>query len=428
MNRSIDAGTPIASAARRDAWLAFALVFGLMVFDYVDRQVVVSMFPFLRHEWTLSDARLGLLASIVPITVAVATVPLSFLADRWGRVNSMALMALVWSGATIACAFARDYADLLAARAVVGLGEAAYGTAGAALLATLFPARMRSTILGAFASAGLVGSVLGVAVGGIVSQRYGWQAAFGLVGIPGIVLAIAFKAMVRDYPNVPLPRRVADGGAGAARTIVAALWKPRSLPLTCAGAGLQLLVVSATYSWLPSYFNRFQGHSPEVAAIHASIVVLVSGAGGVAWSVVADRLARRRARARLYVPAVSAFVCAGVMSFAFGVLEPGAAQYALLVAAAVSMTAAIGPSGAVVMDVAHPAMRATAASVLSLTQNLLGLAVGPVLTGYLSDLRGLQFAMAAVPAIGVPAACAFIAAARTYPADKARARAAGDSA
>src|SRR5580765_2936255 len=143
------------------AWFVFAMTFALMLFDYIDRQIVVSMFPHLKAEWDLSDKQLGALVSVVSITVAIGTVPLALVADRWSRVKSIFLMALVWSLATIACAFAQSYGQLLAARSVVGLGEAAYGAAGAALLATLFPARMRSTILGAFLGAGLVGSVLG---------------------------------------------------------------------------------------------------------------------------------------------------------------------------------------------------------------------------------------------------------------------------
>src|SRR4029079_7920149 len=118
--------------------------------------------------------------------------PLSLLADRWSRVKSIFLMALVWSLATIACAFAGSYAQLFGARAAVGLGEAAYGTVGAALLATLFPLRMRSSILGAFFLAGIFGSVLGVVLGGIIAERWGWQAGFGAVGVPGLLLAVVF--------------------------------------------------------------------------------------------------------------------------------------------------------------------------------------------------------------------------------------------
>ena len=130
---------------RRYAWTVFAIVFALMVVDYVDRQVVVSMFPYLKAQWTLSDGQLGGLVSIVSIMVALGTIPLSLLADRWSRVKSIFLMALVWSIATIACAYAQNYGHLLVARSIVGLGEAAYGSAGVALLATMFPARMRST-------------------------------------------------------------------------------------------------------------------------------------------------------------------------------------------------------------------------------------------------------------------------------------------
>src|SRR6187401_459347 len=139
---------------RRYAWTVFAIVFALMVVDYVDRQVVVSMFPYLKAQWTLSDGQLGGLVSIVSIMVALGTIPLSLLADRWSRVKSIFLMALVWSIATIACAYAASYSQLLATRAAVGVGEAAYGTVGAALLASLFPLRMRSTVIGAFLAAG----------------------------------------------------------------------------------------------------------------------------------------------------------------------------------------------------------------------------------------------------------------------------------
>jgi MFS family permease len=95
---------------------------------------------------------------------------------------------------------------LLGARSVVGLGEAAYGTVGAALLASLFPMRMRSTVLGAFLAAAMMGSVLGVMLGGFIADRWGWQAGFGAVGIPGLFLCFAFLAS-SDYKTVALPRK-----------------------------------------------------------------------------------------------------------------------------------------------------------------------------------------------------------------------------
>src|SRR5215831_4621198 len=194
-------------APRRYAWAVFAILFALMVMDYVDRQVIVSMFPHLKAEWALSDSQLGALVSIVSVTVAVGAVPLSLLADRWSRVKSIFLMALVWSLATISCAFATSYLNLLGARALVGVGEAAYGTVGAALLASLFPIKMRSTVLGAFLAAGMLGSVLGVVIGGFIAEHWGWQAGFGAVGVPGLVLCIVFLFIVKDYKTVSLPAK-----------------------------------------------------------------------------------------------------------------------------------------------------------------------------------------------------------------------------
>ena len=190
--------------SKRYAWFVFAMTFALMLFDYIDRQIVVSMFPHLKAEWDLSDKQLGALVSVVSITVALGTVPLSLIADRWSRVKSIFLMATVWSMATIACAFTRNYGQLFAGRAAIGLGEAGYGSAAGALLASIFPWRLRSTVLGAFLAAASLGSVLGVVLGGFISQHWGWRAAFGVVGFPGLVLALMFL-FVRDYKTVPLP-------------------------------------------------------------------------------------------------------------------------------------------------------------------------------------------------------------------------------
>ena len=413
-------------APSRYAWTVFAIMFLLMVVDYVDRQVVVSMFPHLKAEWSLSDGQLGGLVSIVSITVALGTVPLSLLADRWSRVKSIFLMALVWSAATITCAFAADYTHLLAARSVVGLGEAAYGSAGAALLASLFPVRMRSTVLGAFLAAGLMGSVLGVVLGGVIAERWGWQAGFGAVGIPGLLLAVLFIVIVRDYKTVALKPALASpreqgGTSMSARAVVAELLRPRTAWITCIGAGLQLVMVSTTYAWMPSFFNRYYGLAPDQAGLKTGVVVLVGGVAAIVWSIVADRLSARFPRARLQVPAIAAVSTAILMWLAFGVMTPGPAQFALIVAGAAVMTGSIGPVAAVVVDVIHPGLRATAASCLSLTQNLFGLAAGPLLTGMLSDAFGLPFALSVVPVFSLFAAGMFIVAARTYVIDLERA-------
>jgi predicted MFS family arabinose efflux permease len=403
------------------AWPVFAILFALMVVDFIDRQVVVSVFPHLKSAWRLSDTQLGALVSVISTVVGITTVPLSLLADRWGHVRSIFAMALVWSVATIACAFARDYRELLVARGFVGLGEAAYGPVGAALLARLFPMRMRSTVLGGFLAAAVVGSVLGVALGAFVAERWGWHASFGVAGLPGLLLAVVFVACMRRYDRVAAPD-AADAAAARlpAARVIAAFLEPRSAIVTCVASGFQLVTVWAVYAWLPSYLNRFHGFAPDRAGAQTAVVVLLGGVGAVLWGIVADRLALRRARARLYVPAIAAAATGCILIVAFTVLSPGPAQFATLLAAALIMTGTVGPCTAVVMDVVRPAIRATAASVLTITGNLLGSATGPLLAGALSDAYGLDVSLAAMPLFSFVAAAGLMVAARTYVADLAR--------
>ena len=178
-----------APASRLYAWAVFALTFGLMLSDYLSRQVIGAVMPALKVEWGLLDSQLAMLVSVVSLVVGVLTVPISLVADRWGRVRSITLMAFVWCLATVACGLAQSHGQLLWARAFVGLGEAAYGAAGGALLAHVFPERQRAAVLGAFLSASLFGSVLGVVLGGVVAAHSGWRMAFFVVGAPGLLLA-----------------------------------------------------------------------------------------------------------------------------------------------------------------------------------------------------------------------------------------------
>ncbi|WP_042111804.1 MFS transporter, partial [Acinetobacter rudis] len=148
------------------AWIVFALTFGLLISDYMSRQVLNAVFPLLKQEWLLSDSQLGLLSGIVALMVGLLTLPLSLLADRFGRVESLALMAGLWSLATLGCALADNYQHMLIARFMVGVGEAAYGSVGIAVVVAIFPREMRATLASAFMAGGVFGSFLGMALGG----------------------------------------------------------------------------------------------------------------------------------------------------------------------------------------------------------------------------------------------------------------------
>lgn len=401
--------------SKRSAWAVFSLTCLLMVFDFIDRQVIVSMLPFIKTDWGLSDTQLGGLISIVSLTVGLFSIPVALLADRWSRVKSIFAMGFVWSAATMACALAGNFAQLLALRGLVGIGEAGYAGAGAALLSNRFPGRMRAAILGAFTASAAIGAVLGVVLGGAIATRWGWQAAFGIVGVPGLILAFLFL-LVKDYETVDLTSAEAGQAAGkfSLRDVVrAVLDRPSALAIYVGGA-LQLFVVSTIYSWLPSFFNRAYGLPVDQAGVRAALVLLAGSLAAIAWGWLADRVSRDEPANKILVMTLSAVSSGLVLTVAFGVLSPGTAQFAGILLGAVLMTGTIGTVAAVTVDVAHPGLRATAIAIGALIQNLFGLAGGPFITGVISDQYGLVASLAVVPAFGFAAAVAFVMTIRLY--------------
>ncbi|HEU5297823.1 MAG TPA: MFS transporter [Burkholderiaceae bacterium] len=405
------------------AWFALAMTLALMIFDYVDRQVIVSLFPYLKAEWNLSDKQLGALVSVVSITVALGALPVALFADRVSRVKSIVVMAAMWSLATISCMWARGYGALLSARAMVGLGEAGYGSVGAALIASHFPARLRGAVLAAFFASASVGSVLGVMLGGVIAAKWGWQAAFGVVGIPGLLLALLYLK-VRDYRTVKMEPALdakRQSLREAALHIVKVLVRAPTMLWVCIGGAAQLIVVSALWSWLPSFLNRIHGVAPAQAGVKAALVVLAGAAGAVVWGAVVDRAGVRHPRRKLATMAALCLLAMVILVVAFGLVHEPAAQFALIALGGFVATCTVGPVSAIVIDVIHPGVRATGSSVLALFQNLFGLAAGPFIGGVLSDAWGIVPALTATPLFALVAAAAFMLAARSYEADKARA-------
>ncbi|GLZ47561.1 MFS transporter [Actinomycetospora sp. NBRC 106375] len=387
-----------------------ALLCGLMLLDFADRQVLVAAFPYLRQDWGLDDTVLGALVSVVTLTVAVGALPVASLVDRWSRVRAIAVMGTVWSAASAASGLAASPAALFAARIGVGAGEAGYGPAGGALLATLFPARRRAAVLGAFQAAGPLGTVVGMALGSAVAAVWGWRWAVGVLAVPGLLLALAVLR-VRDYPTVPAVARGPRAVAGVLRT--------RTVVATVAGMALLLVIASSLYTWLPTLLERELHLAPARAGGLAAVVMLAGVVGTVVAGLLADRSARRDPHARLRTPLLAGLAASALLVPAFAVVAAGPGQLVLVVLGSAAVTAAVGPAAAAVVDVTQPGVRATAVSVLVVAQNLLGLAVGPVLTGALADALGLGTALALVAGLGVAAAAAFARAGRTYRDDRA---------
>jgi MFS family permease len=326
------------------------------------------------------------------------------------------VMATVWSLATIACGFAGSYRGLLVTRGFIGLGEAGYGPAAAAILSSTFPTRMRATIIGGFLAAASFGSVLGVVLGGVISAHWGWKAAFGAVGFPGLVLALLYL-FVRDYKAPELAVN-APTKLHKARSIALELFRARSGVAAYFAGALQLITTSTILAWLPSFFNRVYGVAPDRAGIWAAAIIICATAGVIFWSIAADRLAQRDLRWRMLTPAICCLATLAVFVTAFGALTAGPLQIGAIVLGAFLMGSTTGPVPAVAIDVVHPALRSTAGSMVAIVQNLFGLGLGPLITGALSDKLGLQTAMAIVPVSCALAAILLVIGSRFYREDR----------
>lgn len=410
---------PGARIPRRYAWVVFALSFGLLLSDYMSRQVLNAVFPLLKQEWVLSDAQLGLLSGIVALMVGLLTFPLSLLADRFGRVRSLALMATVWSLATLGCGLAQQYPQMLAARFLVGVGEAAYGSVGIAVVLSVFPKHMRATLTGAFMAGGMFGSVLGMALGGAVAAHLGWRWAFAAMALFGLVLALLYPIIVREKriaPSRPDELRADEkraATASAAKVPLRSLVNSRSVVGAYIGSGLQLFVGGTVIVWIPSYLNRYYAMATDAAGGVAALIVLVAGVGMIACGMLSDRLCRNAPDRKFSLAIAYSLGSCALLSLAFA-LPHGTPQLIVIGLGMLLAAGTSGPAGAMVANLTPLPIHGTAFAMLTLVNNLLGLAAGPLVTGLLADQLGLAKAFQLVPLISVAAAAVFYFAKRHY--------------
>ncbi|WP_307808024.1 MFS transporter [Streptomyces oryzae] len=399
----------------------FALSFGLLLSDYMSRQVLNAVFPLLRAEWLLSDAQLGSLSGIVALMVGVLTFPLSLLADRWGRVKSLVAAATVWSLATLGCAVSASYGQMFLGRFMVGVGEAAYGSVGIAVVLSIFPVTLRATLSGAFIGGGAFGSVLGVSIGGVVAQHLGWRWAFGVMGLFGLVLATLYALVVREKRLSPSTgrRRGAPGERAPVRALLPRLFSSVSVICAYVGSGLQMFITMALLAWMPSFLNRYYAMPPAKAGLVAGGFALITGIGMVGGGIVADRLSRT-VGARKWTVAISCSLGTLALLTVGFQLPAGPLQLVLIGAGTLLSNSTAGPAAAMVANLTPAAIAATAMATLTLANSLLGLAPGPAVTGMLADHMGLLSALQVVPLVAAVAGAAFVIGKRYYEKDLCR--------
>lgn len=381
----------------------FILLFLLYMFDYVDRMVISSLFPFLKAEWHLTDTQCGSLVSAVYASIVLFTFPISILIDRWSRRKTVGLMAILWSIATGLGAFTGNFRQLFTTRTLIGVGEAGYAPGGTAMISAIYPQEKRSWMMGLWNASIPLGSAIGVAIGGIIASHFGWRHALGLVAIPGFIVAVLFF-FVKDYKTVGLIKNQSNRDKPAERKAVKMsivdlfkefTQKP-SLIFTYFGMAGVVFTTTAMMTWLPTYFIRVHGMEVGPAGMKSSVVMLLALIGAPVGGYIVDRWRKRKVNARMVFPAITTLISAIFMFLGFTVFK-GQLQYLLLLSMGISITAFVSSAIAVTQDVVHAGLRAISYSIAVIVQNAIGSMLAPVVMGKISDLTNIQTAFNLLP-------------------------------
>ena len=278
-------------------------------------------------------------------------------------------------------------------------------------------------MLGIWNSAIPLGSALGVVIGGFIADHFGWRHAFGIVAVPGAIVALLFF-QVKDYTTVALTKP-ADSEPGSTeekmrwQDIARHFARNKTLLFNNLAFAANTFVTTSLLTWLPSYFQRTQDISMSKAATKGSAVMLLAIIGAPLGGYLADRWHKKRKNARLLFPSIYSFVTAVLLFIAFNFFQ-GNIQYVVLMGVGVCIIAFVPAGVAVTQDVVHPGLRATSLSLNIVIQHILGSSLGPPVIGALSDTFGLKTAMVFLPVFTALAGILFFSGSFFYNSDVAR--------
>lgn len=372
--------------------MLFALLL-VYILNFLDRQIVNILAEPIKGELGLSDTQLGLLAGpAFAVFYAVLGIPIARYADnaKTNRVWLISICLAVWSAMTAICGVAQNFVQLALARIGVGVGEAGCTPAAHSLIADSVPPEKRSSAIAFFGLGIPIGGLLGLIIGGVVNDQYGWRIALMLVGTPGILLAFLLPLLIRD------PRRCADSTHfnTADSPVKAKLSIKDAVREVFASKAYLYVFIAASFTaflsygkglWTISFFIRSHGLSTTEAGLAMAVALGISGIIGT-WlgGKMADVFGKRDKRHILTMPAIGMAIAAPIL-FAGYWAEDWRIAVALLILPTILNSAYYGPAYGCVQGLVRPEARAIAASLVVFGQNLIGLGMGPLLFGMLSD-------------------------------------------
>ncbi|MEM1402172.1 MAG: MFS transporter [Pseudomonadota bacterium] len=418
-----DATIPAAAGARNNdtalpedysaGYKRFVLVMLTIVyaFNFIDRQILVILQEPIKLEMGLSDAQLGLLSGFTFAVIYVtAGIPIAYWADRTNRRNIVATALTVWSGMTALSGLVQNYTQLLLARIGVGLGEAGGSPPAHSMISDYYPPEQRATALSFYSSGIYVGILLGYAFGGILAASFGWRTAFLVVGIPGVVFAALLFMTVREPLRGRWDRKAASADKPTLGATLSLLRQRRSFWYVALGCAMTSFVAYGNGNFLPSFLIRNHGMEIANVGLVLSMAAGISGAiGTIGGGLLADRLVGRDRRWYTWVPLIGVGLSV-IPGFFYLLWDHTPTVLAALFFTSTVNSLYLGPSIAVSHTMVPPHMRALTSAVLFFVLNMIGLGLGPFLTGLNSDLlaevsgpENLRHAMLITSTLGLSA-------------------------
>jgi MFS family permease len=417
---------PPTAAYRRAVAITLMIVYAL---NQLDRQIINILLEPIKLEFALSDTQAGLLSGLAfALFYCILGIPLARWADRGHRVGMISIAVAVWSGMTALCGMAANFTQLLLARVGVGIGEAGCTPPAHSLLADYYGVSERSRGLAIYGLGTPLGSSLGLVIGGIVNQYYGWRAAFLAVGLPGIAMALVTWWLVREPRRLGVPALAAPPTAPLG-DVMRKLFETKTFVHICLAVTIFAISAYSVSVWGAAYQIRAFNAPTGILGLAMAAIGLVAGIGGVwlgGW--LGEKLGARDQRWLVWMPAIALLV--GI-PFAIASLLAPTWQLSLIgfIVPLATLYVYTGPVWGLMQTLMPPNMRAVAVSVFLLVTNLIGLGIGPVITGAMSDFfgagtgsaEGLRYALAATGIFTIWGALHFWLAGRTLREDVAAA-------
>lgn len=378
------------------AWWAVGVLTFAYIVSFVDRTILSLLIEPIKADLALNDTQIALVQGLAfGLFYAIMGLPLGWLADRMSRRLLIAIGAFLWCLATAACGLATSFAWLFAARIGVGVGEAALSPAAMSMISDSFPKERRGLPIGVYAAAAAAGAGLALLVGGgvvelvtrggglalpFLPQLAGWQSAFVLIGLGGLVI-VPLMATVVEPLRKHEPGQPREGG------LVAFIRDNADFMVRhYAAVGVYTILIYATLSWVPAYFIRVFGWTPgEVGFRYGLVLLAFGGCGTVLGAWLGTRLARRGVKQAAILVTCLGMVGAAVFLGLAGFAADPWVALALYGPGLLFMTLPGGTAIQVVQEAVPAHLRAQASAVYYLVISVVGLTLGPLAVAVFTD-------------------------------------------